>query len=132
MSFALAAFLFILYAATLGITLSSIFLVYNLPSIAATFLVTAGMFAAMSLYGYFTKADLSSMGSYLLMALIGIIIGGVVNLFLKNETFQYVLSAIGVVVFTCSPRMMFKKLRICHKRCSLIVKRWQKYQFWGH
>lgn len=100
MSFALAACLFILYAATLGITLSSIFLVYTLTSIAATFLVTAGMFGAMAVYGYFTKADLSSMGSYLLMALIGIIIGGVVNLFLKNETLQYVLSAVGVLVFT--------------------------------
>lgn len=100
MSFALAAFLFIVYAATLGITLSSIFIVYTQTSIAATFLVTSGMFGAMAVYGYFTKADLSSMGSYLLMALIGIIIGGVVNLFLKNQTFQYVLSAIGVIVFT--------------------------------
>lgn len=100
MSFALAAFLFILYAATLGITLSVVFLVYTETSIAATFLVTSGMFGAMALYGYYTKTDLSSMGSYLLMALIGIIIGGVVNMFLKNETFQYVISAIGVIVFT--------------------------------
>ncbi len=100
MSFATAAFLFILYAATLGITLSSIFLVYTYTSIAATFLVTSGMFGAMALYGYFTKSDLSSMGSYLMMALIGIIIGGLVNMFLKNETFHFVISAIGVIVFT--------------------------------
>ena len=100
MTFAMAAGLFLLYAATLGLTLSSIFIVYTYTSIAATFLVTAGMFGAMALYGYFTKADLSSMGSYLLMALIGIIIGGVVNLFLKNATFHYVLSAVGVLVFT--------------------------------
>lgn len=100
MTFAMAAGLFLVYAASLGLTLSSIFIVYTQTSIAATFLVTAGMFGAMAFYGYFTKADLSAMGSYLLMALIGIIIGGVVNIFLKNETFQYVLSAIGVVIFT--------------------------------
>lgn len=100
MSFAMASFLFIVYAATLGITLSFIFLVYTATSIAATFLVASGMFGAMALYGYYTKSDLSSLGSYLLMALIGLIIGGVVNIFLRNESFHFVLSAVGVLVFT--------------------------------
>ena len=96
----MAAALFILYAATLGVTLSSIFLVYTYTSIFATFLVTSVMFGAMAIYGYFTKADLSSMGSYLLMALVGLIIGGLVNMFLKNQTFQYMISAVGVLIFT--------------------------------
>jgi FtsH-binding integral membrane protein len=100
MSFAMAAVLFLVYAATLGITLSSIFLVYTYTSIFATFLVTSGMFGAMAIYGYFTKADLSAMGSYLLMALIGLIIGGLVNMYFKNETFQYLISAAGVLLFT--------------------------------
>ncbi len=95
-----AAALFIGYSLLLGITLASIFFVYDLPSIFLTFLVTAGMFAAMALYGYFTRADLSAMGSFLFMALIGLIIGGLVNFFLQSSSFQYVLSAIGVLVFT--------------------------------
>ena len=58
------------------------------------------MFGAMAIYGYFTKADLSAMGSFLFMALIGLILGGLVNMFFKSESFNYVLSAIGVIVFT--------------------------------
>lgn len=99
-SYAAAIGLFILYALSLGVTLSAIFLVYTYSSIFATFLVASGMFGAMAIYGYFTKADLSAMGSFLFMALIGLIIGGLVNMFLKSESFNYVLSAIGVIVFT--------------------------------
>jgi FtsH-binding integral membrane protein len=99
-SFPVAVSLFVLYAISLGITLSAIFMVYTMTSIFATFAVTSGMFGAMAIYGYVTKADLSSMGSFLFMALIGLIIGGFVNIFLKSEGFQYVLSAIGVLVFT--------------------------------
>lgn len=99
-SLATAVTLFILYSISMGLTLSAIFLVYQLTSIFATFLVTSGMFGAMAIYGYFTKADLSSMGSFLFMGLIGLIIGGLVNMFLKSASFQYVLSAIGVLVFT--------------------------------
>jgi uncharacterized protein len=100
MSYPTAILLFLVYAALLGITLSTIFIIFELPSIFATFLVTAGMFGAMAIYGYFTKADLSSMGSYLFMALIGMIIAGVVNMFLKSESFQLVISGIGVLIFT--------------------------------
>lgn len=99
-SYAAAIGLFLLYALSLGVTLSAIFLVYTYSSIFATFLVASGMFGAMAVYGYFTKADLSAMGSFLFMALIGLIIGGIVNMFLKSESFNYVLSAIGVIVFT--------------------------------
>lgn len=92
--------LFILYSLSMGVTLSAIFWVYTLSSIFATFLVTAGMFGAMAIYGYVTKTDLSSIGSIALMAIIGLILGGLVNMFLKSESFDYVLSAVGVVVFT--------------------------------
>ena len=100
MNFITALVLFTLYAVSMGVTLSVIFLVFTQSSIFATFLVTSGMFGAMSIYGYFTKADLSSMGSYLFMALIGLILGGLVNMWFKSPGFQYMLSALGVLVFT--------------------------------
>jgi FtsH-binding integral membrane protein len=98
-SFITALVLFLLYAVSLGITLSSIFYIYTEGSIISTFLTTAGMFGVMSLYGYITKADLTSMGNISFMALIGLIIGSVVNMFLQSEQFDYILSGIGVVVF---------------------------------
>ena len=98
-SFITALVLFLLYATTLGITLSSIFYVYTESSILSTFLTTALMFSFMSLYGYVTKADLTSVGNMSMMALVGLIIGMVVNMFLKSAQFDYVLSGIGVVVF---------------------------------
>jgi uncharacterized protein len=100
MSMTTAITAFVVYAATVGLSLASIFMVYTKTSIYATFGVTAGMFLIMALYGYFTKADLSALGSFMMMALIGLILGGLVNLFLHNSTFDYVLSGIGVVVFT--------------------------------
>lgn len=100
MSMATAVALYLLYALSLGVTLSVIFLVYQISSIFATFLVTSGMFGAMAIYGYFTKADLSSMGSFLFMGLIGLVLAGLVNMFLKSESFQFVISAAGVLIFT--------------------------------
>ncbi len=91
---------FILYALLNGLTLSVIFLIYTADSIASTFFVSGGMFAAMSAYGYFTKKDLTSWGSLLFMALIGLIIAGVVNVFWKNDMFSMIVSGIGVIVFT--------------------------------
>lgn len=99
-SFVTALILFLLYAASLGMTLSSIFYVYTEISIITTFLTTAGMFGAMSLYGYVTKADLTTIGNMSFMVLIGLIIGMVVNMFLKSEQFDYILSGVGVVIFT--------------------------------
>lgn len=99
MSFITALVLFLLYATTLGITLSSIFYVYTEASILSTFLTTALMFSVMSLYGYVTKADLTSIGSMSMMVLVGLIIGMFINMFLKSAQFDYVLSGIGVVVF---------------------------------
>lgn len=99
LSAGMATTLFMLYSALTGLTLSSIFLVYSLPSIGSTFIVTAGMFGAMSLYGYTTKRDLSSWGNLLFMALIGIILASLVNFWLKSEALMWAVTYIGVVVF---------------------------------
>jgi len=92
--------LFALYSVLNGVTLSSIFLVYTLPSISSTFFICAALFFAMSFYGWTTKADLSKWGNILFMALIGIVIAGLVNWFLKSEALSYVISFIGVIIFT--------------------------------
>ena len=99
-SVAMATILFFLYAISMGITCSVIFLIYQMSSIYIAFLVSAGMFSAMALYGYFTRTDLSSLGNIFLMALIGLFIGLLVNLFLKSSLFDMILSAVGVIIFT--------------------------------
>lgn len=100
MSFEMALGLFLLYSFSVGLSLSVLFIAYTLPSLVSTFLVASGMFGAMALYGYYTKADLTSMGSYLFMAVIGLVIAGVVNIFLKSDSFQTMISGVGVLVFT--------------------------------
>ncbi|MDE6022432.1 MAG: Bax inhibitor-1/YccA family protein, partial [Muribaculaceae bacterium] len=92
--------LFLVYAALMGTFLSSIFIVYKLTAIVSTFFITAGTFGAMSVYGYFTKSDLSKMGSFLMMALFGLIIASVVNIFLHSSTMGFVISIAGVLIFT--------------------------------
>ena len=92
--------LFFGYSAIMGLSLSSIFLVYSTASIAQTFFVTSSMFLSMVIYGYVTERDLTSFGSFLLMGLIGLIIASVVNVFMESTTASLVISAIGVIVFT--------------------------------
>ena len=87
------------FATVMGLSLSTIFLVYTGESIAATFFATAGAFAGLSLFGYTTKKDLSGFGTFLIMGLIGLIIASVINLFLQSETFMYAISFIGVLLF---------------------------------
>ncbi|CAM3780010.1 MULTISPECIES: Bax inhibitor-1/YccA family protein [Serratia] len=91
--------LFMLYSALTGLTLSSIFIAYTYSSIASTFVVTAGMFGAMSLYGYTTKRDLSGFGSMLFMGLIGIVLASLVNIWLKSPALMWAITYIGVLVF---------------------------------
>jgi len=95
-----ATLLFLGYSALNGMTLSIIFLVYTADSIASTFLITSAMFGAMSIYGYVTKRDLSTWGSFLFMGLIGVVIASLVNIFLHSDGLSWVLSGIGVIVFT--------------------------------
>lgn len=99
MSYITALILFVLYSFLLGITLASIFYVYTHGSIISTFLTTALTFGVMSLYGYVTKSDLTTMGSMARMVLIGLIIGMVVNIFLGSAQFDYILSGVGVITF---------------------------------
>jgi len=96
---AVATSMFLGYSALNGLTFAAIFLVYTSASIASTFFVTAGMFGAMSAFGYFTKRDLSNMGGYLFMALIGLILASVVNIFLANSVLYWIITYVGVLIF---------------------------------
>ncbi|MGH7117163.1 MAG: Bax inhibitor-1/YccA family protein, partial [Stellaceae bacterium] len=88
------------YSGLMGLSLAMIFVVFTGTSIARVFFITAGTFAAMSLYGYTTRRDLSRFGSFLFMGLIGIIIAAVVNMFIASSALQFAISVIGVIVFT--------------------------------
>ena len=94
-----AGFLFILYSIVNGLTLSAIFLVFEIHSIGIVFFISAAMFFAMSLYGRFTKQDLTSAGRYLMMAVFGLVIAAVVNLLLKSDILQWIISLVTLVVF---------------------------------
>jgi uncharacterized protein len=87
------------FAAVMGLSLSSIFLVFTHQSIANVFFVTAAAFAALSLYGYTTKSDLSAWGTFLIMGVIGLVIAGLVNLFLQSSALQFAISCLGVLIF---------------------------------
>jgi FtsH-binding integral membrane protein len=99
MSVSAAQTTFWVYAALVGISLSSIFLRYTPGSVVQTFFITAATFGALSIYGYTTKRDLTAMGSFLFMGVIGIILASLVNLFLQSSALQFAISAIGVLVF---------------------------------
>ena len=100
LSLTVATVMFLIYSVINGITLSSIFLVYEMSSIATVFFITAATFGGMALYGYSTKKDLSAIGKFLLMGLIGIIIASLVNIFLvKSSGFDLLLSYAGVLIF---------------------------------
>ena len=95
-----ATLIFVAYSALNGVTLSVVALAYTASSITSTFVTTAGMFGAMSVYGYLTKKDLSSWGSFLFMGLIGVVIASVVNIFVGSSAVSWIISGIGVIVFT--------------------------------
>ena len=99
MSAAKAQTTFWVFAALMGASLSSIFLIYTGASITRVFFITAGTFGAMSIYGYTTKKDLTKLGSFLMMGLFGIIIASIVNIFMKSSMMYFVISIIGVLVF---------------------------------
>jgi len=100
LSFPTAQMLFFAYAGLMGLSMSVIFMVFTGTSIARVFFITAAVFGSMSLYGYTTKRDLTGMGSFLFMGLIGIIIASLVNMFLQSSAMQFVISVAGVLVFT--------------------------------
>lgn len=100
LSFGALMGLFLAYSLVNGISLSVIFLVYSSAAISKVFFITAGLFATMAVVGYTTKTDLTNLGSILMMAVLGIVIASLVNFFLQSETFDYIISCIGVLVFT--------------------------------
>ena len=99
MTVAAAQTTFAVYAALVGLSPSSIFLIYTGQSVVQTFFVTAASFGALSLYGYTTKRDLSAMGSFLIMGLFGLIIASLVNIFLASSAVQFAISVLGVLIF---------------------------------
>lgn len=99
LSLPVATLMFVLYSVLNGALFSSIFVIYTMSSIGHVFFITAGTFAAMAVLGYVTKTDLTSMGKYLLMALIGIIIATIANIFFKSEGLTTIVSYLGVLVF---------------------------------
>jgi FtsH-binding integral membrane protein len=100
MSAAMAKALFVLYSAITGITLASVFLVYTAESIGSTFIIAALMFGSMAFYGYVTKRDLTGVGQFMMMGLIGVVIASVVNIFMGSDSLGWLISIIAVVVFT--------------------------------
>jgi hypothetical protein len=99
MSAATAAIVFIIYAAVMGLSLGGIFLVFTGASIARVFFITAATYGTMSLYGYMTRSDLSRFGAFLFMGLVGIVIASLVNIFVRSDAVQFVISIVGVIVF---------------------------------
>lgn len=116
-SLSTATLLFYVYALSVGFTFSIVFLIYTSASIASTFFITAGTFGAMSLYGYYTKADLTSIGNILIMLLFGVIIASVVNLFLKSPAFYWITTFIGLFVFVGLTAYDTQKI----KKMSLVI-----------
>jgi FtsH-binding integral membrane protein len=100
MSFTTLLAVFLGYAAVMGISLSFIFLVYEFGVITKVFFITAGLFGAMAFIGYTTKTDLTKFGGILMMAVIGLVIASVVNMFMKSSQMDYIISCVGVLVFT--------------------------------
>lgn len=112
-----ATLCFVAYSVLNGVTLSAIFIAYSMSSIVQTFFVCAGTFGAMALIGYTTRKDLSKMGSILFMALIGLIIAGVVNLFLGSSLVDLVISCVGVLVFTGLTAWDVQKIKQIFLQC---------------
>jgi FtsH-binding integral membrane protein len=96
----------------MGLSLSTIFLVYEISAIAITFFVSAGAFAAMAILGYTTKTDLTKFGSLLYMVFIGMFIAGIVNIFLQSDGFSFIISVIGVFVFTGLTAYQMQQLKM--------------------
>jgi FtsH-binding integral membrane protein len=123
--------LFVVYSVLVGLSLSFIFLVYTIGSVATTFVVTSLTFGVMAVAGYTTKTDLTKFGSILMMGLVGIIIASVVNFFLKSDSMQYVISFIGVLVFTGLTAYDVQKLKKIGNEMTAGEESTRKYTIMG-
>jgi uncharacterized protein len=115
---ATARLVFLAFAAVMGLSLSSIFIVFTGESIARTFFITAASFGALSLYGYTTSRDLSGWGSFLMMGVIGLIIASIVNIFLGSTALQFAISTIGVLVFAALTAYDTQRLKVMYDYVS--------------
>jgi len=111
LSFAAACMMFFVYAVVLGMMLATIFLVYTEGSIYSTFIVTSGMFGTMAIYGAFTRSDLTTVGNYAIMALWGLILSMIVNIFLQSQQFDFVISLAGVGIFVLLTAVDAQKIK---------------------
>ena len=130
-SFMVAALMMAAYSVLNGATMSVIFVIYDLASIATTFFVTAGTFASMAIVGYTTKKDLTKMGGILMMAVIGLVIANVVNWFLQSEMMAYIVSGIGVLVFTGLTAYDSQKIKNMLLQCDSVNDGTQKLALLG-
>jgi FtsH-binding integral membrane protein len=128
---AVAGALFLLYSALTGATFAVILLIYTFSSVAATFFITAGMFGTMSFIGYTTKKDLSGVGSFMMMGLIGIIIASIVNIFLWSPMLSWVISFVGVIVFTGLTAYDTQKIRQSYANAQQGSAAYQKTALYG-
>ena len=131
MSVGSAQLAFWLFAAVMGLSLSSIFLVFTGQSITQVFFVTAAAFAGLSLAGYTTKKDLSGWGSFLIMGVIGIVIASVVNLFLQSNAVQFAISAIGVLVFAGLTAYDTQRIKTATTSSAAMRRPWPRAPSWA-
>lgn len=128
----LATTLFMLYSVLTGLTLSSVFVLYTSSSIFSTFMVTSGMFGIMTVYGYTTKQDLSSFGNLLFMAIIGLMLASIVNLWLKNTAIMWIITYVGVIVFVGLTAYDIQKLKSLGSSLSITDQdQFRKYSIIG-
>ena len=130
LSYTTLIILFITYAALVGISMSFILLAYTLSSVFLTFAITAGMFGTMAVVGYTTKTDLTSFGKIMMMGLVGIIIATIVNMFMQSSMLHYIISYVGVAVFTGLTAYDVQKLQQIGFNVNVQDENVQNMQFW--
>lgn len=122
---------FLLYSVVNGLTLSSIFMLYSSPLIVSVFFITAGMFAVMGIYGYTTKSDLTKVGSILMMALIGLLIATVVEIFWFNNTFTFMVAVVGVLIFVGLTAYDIQKIKVLSEQIENDSELMEKFAIYG-
>ena len=122
---------FMIFATLMGLSLSSIFIMYTGESVAKVFFITAGTFGAMSIYGHTTKRDLTSMGSFLIMGVVGLLIASIANIFMQSSAMQFIISIIGVGIFTLLTAYDSQKIKALYYQTQSSAQVTQKLAIYG-
>ena len=122
---------FMIFATLMGLSLSSIFIMYTGESVAKVFFITASTFGAMSIYGHTTKRDLTSMGSFLIMGVVGLLIASIANIFMKSNAMQFIISIIGVGIFTLLTAYDSQKIKALYYQTQSSAEVTQKLAIYG-